>query len=251
MSMDEWQIMFRGVQAIARTANSFGQGLEQTIGFARRNTKLFNDPDYWERVEQHSFQRAAHRVINWAKEGLESLDCKESWEFLILDLGDCPEIFSLYSPGRQELLAEAKLRKWLFGGSVIGAEELEQCFALDVGDAFQELFGEERIEWVYHNVRKLHDELLSWNAGGSVEFHGNNGYLLWLTFGSLALLEPLRNVDYGGEILRGRSRLYLLSGFESIFLYLATLTPEGLCFEGDLRNPGENSSGAGQMRLPL
>lgn len=251
MSMDEWQTMFRGVQTITRSTNSFGEGLEQIIWFARKNPKLFDEPDYWDRVEQHRFPRPANRVINWAKEGVENLDYKENWEFLILDLGDCPEIFSLYSPGSQALLAEVKLRKLLLDDSVIGAEELEQCFASDVGDPFQRLYGDERAEWVYHNVSELNDELLSWNVGGSVEFHGNNGYLLWLAVGSLALLEPLRNLDYCKQILHGRSRLYLLSGFESIFLHLATVTPEGLLFEGDIKNTDEGFLEADQMRLPL
>ena len=64
-----------------------------------------------------------------------------------------------------------------------------------------------------------------------MDYHGDNGYFLWLVFGSFALLAPLKHASFRERVLRGRDRLYLLAGFEEIFTCLATVTREGLRYE--------------------
>lgn len=45
------------------------------------------------------------------------------------------------------------------------------------------------------------------------------------------LLSPFSDVKYCKQVLRGRDKLYLLSGFESLFTLLATVTTAGLVYE--------------------
>ena len=228
--MIDWQEMFRGVQTIAQSAESFEQGMSQTIALARSDKRKYDEPAYWDLVERSASQLPTSAVVGWAREGLESLDRAADWDFVLLDLGDCPEVFDLYGLGCRAAFVEDRFRGLVLSTSVIEFHEFEECFAADVSDPESELYDCERLEWVYHNVRELEHDILSWNMD-SVDFHGNNGYLLWLALGSLALAAPLKDQDYCRAILRGRSRLYLMPGFEEIFFYLATVTPQGLSFE--------------------
>jgi hypothetical protein len=201
------------------------------VDLARGDWKLFPPSDYWDRVESRISQLPVETVTAWAREGLEALPQREGWELLLLDLGDCPEMFFLYSPGGQPHLDEAKVRRWLICGPVIDCTDLEHCFARPVEAPFEYLFSDDHVVWSEHNVRELDDEVLTWNRGESFDYHGNSGYLLWLALGSLALLDPLRDAGYCRQILEGREKLYLLAGFEQIFCYLGTVTPAGLVFE--------------------
>lgn len=255
--MDEWDAIFEAVQRTVRTAGDFEEGLRQVIEFARSYPELFDEPDYWDEVKTHEFGSAWEAVTGWAKEGLESLGPGEGWEFLILDLGDCPEIFRLYRPGSQGLMSEAILRNLLLTEGLIGTD-FAGCFAPEAGDPFTLLFGPEGKDLTDHNVAELDDDVLSWNERAGFDDHGWNGYLLWLAFGSMALREPLREKEYCRRVLNGRDRLYLLYGFEEIFCYFATLTPEGLRFENDLppakyplrEPPLQEPPNSPQLRLP-
>ena len=57
--------------------------------------------------------------------------------------------------------------------------------------------------------------------------------------GSLALVEPLRDISYCQSVLQGRDELYLLSGLESTFFPVATVTPEGIVIARTLNGRGE------------
>src|SRR5262249_54378210 len=154
------------------------------VVFAREHGELFREPDYWARVESHDFRRAFDTVTGWARDGWERLaraDCwSRDWEFVLLDLGDCPEIFRLYTPGGQVLMSEPKLRTSLLQNAVIGCSTLTSCFGPNVLNPFERLFGEEKETWAYQNVRALKDPLLSWNArAANRDYHGSNGYFLW------------------------------------------------------------------------
>ncbi|MGV3721392.1 MAG: hypothetical protein ACO1SX_10835 [Actinomycetota bacterium] len=232
--MNQWEEMFRWVQGLLRSGCSVEEALRRALQFAQSRPDLFPETSFWTQVERHLTKLPVDRVVDWAREGLENLGPGQGWKLALLDLGDCPESFFLYSPGGQELLEEEKIRRSLFADAVIDCCFLEECFDQPVDDPFEQLFGDDaRKERTYHNVRELKDEILTWNVGGSVDFQGNSGYLLWLTIGSLALLQLLRDDDYRRRILRGRERLYVLCGYEEIFFYAATATRQGLLFEDD------------------
>ena len=228
--MTDWLKMFQGVQAIARSATNVAEGLNLTVTFARNDVNVYDDPEYWSRVELFDLQFPSNTVSSWAREALEKLDPAEGWGLLILDLGDSPDIFRPYKLEGESLFAEDKLRDLMFSKSAVEFGEFAGCFDVTGADAENELDSCEQDELTYHNVEELEDDILTWNVG-SYDYKGDNGYLLWLVLGSLALIEPLRDLKYCKEILRGRDRLYLLSGFEEIFLYLGTVTPEGLRFQ--------------------
>jgi hypothetical protein len=130
-------------------------------------------------------------------------------------------------------MVEHKVRDLLLGRDLIECTELDGCFARKEEDVFRLLFGRgSTTEWVYHNVSELDDSILSWNIRTTDRFHqGENGYLLWLLLGSFALLAPLAEPAYCKSLLQGRDRVYLLSGFESLYSYLATVTPDGIRYE--------------------
>lgn len=52
-----------------------------------------------------------------------------------------------------------------------------------------------------------------------------------MLLGSLALMAPLADGDYCKSLLAGRDKVYLLSGFESLYSYLATVTADGIQYE--------------------
>ncbi len=229
--MDEWLIIFEQVQKITRNTQSLEESIAQVVAFARNNPTVFDEQDYWNQAQNHGFQAAFATLTDWAKQGLSSLDPKAGWQFLVLDLGDCPETFRLYSPGGQSLMSESQFHNILLSKRIISGADMEGCFGPDIFDPFSQLFGEEKTELSDHHVSKLDDILLDWTASGETNFHGMSGYLLWLTLGSLALVEALRDTPYCESILQGRDKLYLLSGYEEIFFYAATVTPEGILHE--------------------
>lgn len=229
--MDEWELIFGKVQSLSQSAGSVQEGLNEILAFAHDNADTFDEPEYWKQVENHNFLPAINVVRSWMIAGLESPAPKSEWEFLLLDLGDCPETFRLYSPGGQDLIDESKFRNLVFNDLVIECGAFENCFSAAVGEPFDILFGPQRREYSEHHVSELDDTLLNWSDDEEMDFHRWNGYLLWLAVGSLALVDQLRDASYCNRILRGRERIYLLAGYEEIFFYLATITPTGLQFE--------------------
>ena len=223
--------MFETVQSIARDALPMGQSLKTIIALARSSPTLFEGAEYWNQAQGHDFQAAFSALTGWAKQGFAALGPRTGWQFVLLDLGDCPEVFRLYSPGGQELMSEQKFGDVLTSELIIRTSDMEYCFGSDVADPFDHLFGRARVELSDHHVSELGDNILDWTDDAEMDFHGNSGYLLWLTLGSLALMEPLRDVGYCKAILQGRDKLHLLSGFEEIFYYIATVTPDGLSYE--------------------
>lgn len=229
--MDSWQAMFDEVRRIVRQSLPLDESLAQVIQFAENNPSLCNEPEYWRQVGSHDFRLAFDATVGWGKVGIAQLVPKEGWEFLLLDLGDCPETFRLYRPGGQELMSEPKLRVLLTQEPVIEAGAFEECFTDEAKNSFDLLFGAPQ-ELADHHVSELSDQTLDWTGDSEdANYHGDNGYLLWLLLGSLAFLSPFSDVEYCKRILQGRDKLYLLSGYEEIFSYLATVTVAGLVYE--------------------
>lgn len=241
--MSNWEMMFRGVQQVTRSAKSVEEGIRQIITYARKNKGEYGEPEHWRRLDQLETEYPIHQVTEWAKEGLTALPKTNGWEFILLDLGDAPDTFHLYRItyysnaqnslqwiGHDGSFNQDDLRHLLSANSVIEFGMLDDCFDADpTQDSLDNTFDIETLS--SHTVEELNNEVFSWNKNGSLNWHGSSGELAWLAFGSLALIEPLRNLDFCRRILDGRSRLYLLSGFEEIFFHLATVTPDGLTFD--------------------
>ena len=229
--MTDWLAMFEEVRRIVRQFLPLDESLAQVIQFAENNPDMCDEPEYWQQVKSHDFRPAFDTMIGWGKTSIAQLAPNEGWEFLLLDLGDCPETFRLYRPGGQELMSEPKLRALLSQELLVEAGAFEECFAADTENTFNLLFGSTQ-ELADHHVSELGDDILDWTSDTEDnDDHGDNGCLLWLLLGSLALLSPFSSVDYCKRILQGRDRLYLLSGYESLFTSLATVTTAGLVYE--------------------
>lgn len=229
--MDEWQIMFGQVQSITRSNQSLQQNLEKLFEFVRRNPALFDDLEFWSRAEDYNFRPDFAVLADWAKQGFEALEPETGGQFLLLDLGDCPETFRLYCPGGQKRMSEEKFCGALSNNLIVSTSDMEECFGLEIPSPFHQLFGKNLTELSDHHVSELSGSIMDWTGNGSHDFHGNGGYLLWLMLGSLALIEPLRDKNFCKAILKGRDRLHLLSGYEEILFYAATITPEGISFD--------------------
>lgn len=240
--MTEWDKMFWAVKEISRSSRSVHEGLKRIVFFARSISNQYDDPEYWDQVEFQLFQLPGAEIVEWSKAGLEEVKVGKGWDALILDLGDCPETFNLQTYGFGAQFDEGKFNRVISSKQAIHYQEFAECYPDTVAnpkDALNTLYftGNNRTELVYRNVTSLNDGILSWNQSGSFDFHGDNGYLLWLAIGSLALIEALREANYCREILAGRDRLYLLSGFEEIFFHLDTVTAEGLTYNRHHASP--------------
>jgi len=229
--LDNWSAMFEEVRCIVRQGLPLSESLFQVIEFANSNPALCDEPEYWRQVKSHEFRPAFDTMIGWGKAGLVQIAPSKGWEFLLLDLGDCPETFRLYSPGGQKLMSDLRLRVLLSQKLVIEAGAFEECFATTPENSFNLLFRNAQ-DFADHHVSELNDDILDWTGDTEdADDHGNNGCLLWLLLGSLALLSPFNDSDYCRQTLQGRDKLYLLSGFESLFTHLATVTAAGLVYE--------------------
>ena len=225
-----WGEIFETVQTVTRSARSLEEGLALTITAARRDPQLYDDQKYWDWVESHAPVLPVSAIVNWAKEGYEELAQAEGWSFVLVDFGDCPEILRMEQYAHKAF-DERRLREMIFAESLFEFFYLAECLVDNKPEEIQALYSYHEPTLTDHNVRELNDEILTWNDDPEFDYNRNNGDLLWLALGCLALIEPLRDAAYCRKILRGRDRLYVLAGYEEIFLYLATVTPDGLQFE--------------------
>lgn len=233
--MTDWDKMYWAVREISRSSYSVHEGLKRTIFFARSISNQYDEPEYWDQVEYQLHQLPIAAIVEWSKAAMEELKAGEGWDALILDLGDCPEVFGIHTYSFGTRFDEGKFDSLISSKQVIHSQEFAECYPSTVAnpkDTLNALYftGNNRVELVYRNVASLNDGILSWNQNGSYDFRGDNGYLLWLAVGSLALVEALREPSYCQKILAGRDKLYLLSGFEEIFFHLDTVTAEGLTY---------------------
>jgi hypothetical protein len=66
-------------------------------------------------------------------------------------------------------------------------------------------------------------------------FSGNNGYFLWLTVGSFALLQSLQAYRVSDAVAGRTDKLYIVIGFEELFSHFATFT------NGEIVVPSESN----------
>jgi hypothetical protein len=129
-------------------------------------------------------------------------------------------------------MSEPKVRELLLSETVVDYYQLARCYSPETKTQVNDLFSSQETRHIYRNVDWLGDSILSGKDGSTRRnYQGNNSYFLWLVVGSLSLVSPLRDVNVCKRILGGRDRLYLLAGFEQIFTYLATVTPDGIQYE--------------------
>ena len=242
--MSDWDMMFRGVQQATRPASFVEEGIGQIIAYAHSNKREYGEADYWQHLDKLETDYPTHQVTEWAEEGLTALPDSEGWELLLLDLGDAPDTFHLYRVtyfstsqnnlqwvGHDGSFNQNKLRHLLSTNSVIEFGMLDDCFDEDPMEDGQSQASSDIETLSSHNVGELDSEIFSWNKRGALNWHGSSGELAWLAFGSLALIEPLRDPEFCRRVLGSRSRLYLLSGSDEIFFHLATVTRDGLTFD--------------------
>lgn len=214
--MTNWNMMFEGVQKIIWSSTSMQAGIEKVIAFAKQHPQEYSDPQFWERVSSSQFP--IEIIRQWAYEGFQNLQPCSDWTLIRLDAGDGPDIFRMIEVQPAPHLEDDVLGDFIKGSVVREAGE------------FPEIGLASHTEYILsdHNVDELSDPVLNWKQSRPpYDYHGNNGYLLWLTIASLALCLPLQDQAYCINILKGRPRLLLMSGFEEIFFWAGEITQEG------------------------
>ncbi|MEO8391985.1 MAG: hypothetical protein ABI700_03245 [Chloroflexota bacterium] len=205
--MATWSQMFEAAQTLVQNSPDWRTGIARTIAFARQNPAIYA-ADYWQSVSADDLPIDV--VTSWAVAGFECLERYEGGAVAILDCGDCPDVFRL-AEGR--FSSETSLEAF---------RSFSKTDALRSGEEFPGITSISEV--AYHHVRELTHPILNWSGH---DYHGDDGYLLWLSVATLALLEPLRDLAFCKRILRGRSEIILMSGFEEIFFYVGTISAAG------------------------
>lgn len=216
MSTD-WDGMFAGVQTIVRDAASIRDGIAMAIEFAKKKPEEYGDLAEWDRVTTALDEFPIDRIVQWAEMGIEQLDHGSGTEVLLLDLGDCPHMFEIQRVGDSKTFDDEELRQTVRSQVIIGDDDLR--------DATRESHGNFKMKTLI--TRNLIYERFGLPTSRD---NASASYFFWLAAGSLAFLEPFRNSVMCVPKLKGRRKLYLLSGFEEIFLYLCTVTEKGIAF---------------------
>ena len=217
--MENWERIFQGAKQIVSSSGTIEEAVAKAVTKARQSPAIFDEPDYWARVENHDFGASFDTVAHWADNALRQLRCPRRWDLLILDLGDCPEILFPYIAGAPEKISEKKLLG-LFRQTLIGASEFERCFREHSDAWYDEFFGD-RKELAEESVRELNDPMLNWTSQS--DYHGNNGYFLWLIIGGFALFEALRTSGLSSRLSKEGKRLHILIGFEELFSHFKSV----------------------------
>jgi hypothetical protein len=205
--MIDWYSMFETVQTIVKTSLDWRTGITDVIAYARRNPATYS-ADYWQAVSADELP--FDTVTSWAVEGFERFESYEGGTVAILDCGDCPDVFRLTDA------------RFSFEMSFEQFCSFAKIDAPRPGEGFSGI--SLAFEVANHHVRELTHPLLNWQGH---DYHGDNGYLLWLSVATLALREPLRDLNFCQRLLHGRSEIILMSGFEEIFFYVGTISAAG------------------------
>jgi hypothetical protein len=211
--MIDWEGMFASVQEIVRTAEDTADGIQRTCAFAAQYRDEYDEPEFWERVTATKFP--FDTLETWIQDGLNLLDSPESQSLLVLDCGDCPDGLWLGNSLTPSAERFREFEQFAKSNVVVAGEDFARAGIKDV----QILTN--------HLVIELNHPILSYLLFDR-QWHGTNGYLLWLAVASLALCHPLRDPNFCRQILSVRESLLLMSGYEEIFFYLGTVTADGL-----------------------
>jgi hypothetical protein len=216
-SFMNWKSLFAEAQAIVRDATSVTDGVARSIDLAKRKPDEFGNAAEWEPLIAALDEGQIRRVIGWAETGIDQLAGGCDFDVLLLDLGDCPHMFEL-TKGRESTIDEERFRQTVLSKPLIEWHELSETV-----DNFHDMF---------HFVTLIERNLLYEDfAFCPHHFEESAGCLFWLVLGSLGLIEPFRDAKKCASMLKGRNKLYLLSGYEEIFMYLCSVTKKGIEFE--------------------
>lgn len=216
--MDEWILIFETVQLVVQTADSPIDGLSDLIAFAKAHPDIFADAAFWKRAANHPIPFDA--LIERARAGflrVPPFDPVEGASVILLDCGDCPETFVMSLLELAPETSYESLMHFVTSSSILSAQDFPALVLSPELDAPL-------------NADTIADVQPSWAEAGLYTCDWN-GYLLWLCVATLALIEPLHDPDFCAQILNGRERIILLSGYEEIFLYAGTITADGLVIE--------------------
>ena len=202
--------MFGGVQRIVQSSSSGLAGLAEIVAFARQHPEAYA-VDYWNAVSPNEVPMQV--ISGWAVEGFEKLEAGADWSLIMLDCGDAPDSFRLSECRFAPDMMPDRFRAFATADTVRSGKEFPGAQSVT--------------ELSKHHVDELNHSLLNWRQSAQ-GYDGSNGYLLWLGAASLALCDSVRDPVLCQRILRGRSAMVLMSGFEEIFFYSGTISSAGL-----------------------
>jgi hypothetical protein len=230
MSLDILEMIYSTTHHIIQSGMSFKEGLSYLIEIANSHSDRF-ETLYWQQVKQAEFP--FDLLQSWAKEGYENLEALETWSVIVLDCGDCPETFFMRDVKAAMTFSYSDLTAILMERPIIALARFSPNYPFDTNIAIEH-------DLVMHHISELNHPILSWYEypfippGFDLENDspgcGDDESFLWLAVCSMALCEPLKNPSACQSILKNRSKAILLSGFEEDFVYLGTITPQGLSF---------------------
>ncbi len=211
--MIDWEGMFAGARDMVRAAEGLEDGIRQLYAFAARNPAVYDEPKFWERVASAQFP--FDTLDTWVREGLIALDSAQGQAILVLDCGDCPDIFRLEACLVPSTAAYEDFGQYAKSNVVVAGEDFARASIKEVRVLTQ------------HHVTELNHPILSYPLYDK-GWHGANGYLLWLGVASLALCQPLRDAAVCRSILGQRDKMLVMSGYEEIFFTLGSVSTRGL-----------------------
>lgn len=216
--MENWERMFAGVQRLVWEAASLQDGMNRLVAFAGQHPAQYDDPAYWQQAA--SIPLPFETIMGWVREGSAAFapDMTHKTALLVLDCGDAPDTFHLQEWRLSRPVDVPELAKILKEQPLLDAYTLEKHLPI-----------QQTLQLAYHNVAELRHPILSWNQSGS-DYHGENGYLLWLAVVALAWRECLRDAPYCQSLLKGCDQIFMLAGYEEIFFYTGTISAQGLEF---------------------
>jgi len=184
----------------------------------------------WDRVKADQMGSVVTRVIKWADAGLNEAVLGADAGVLLLNLGDCPQFFELRLIPLPVSFDQAVLERIAGKGSYFEFGQLYECVTAEDPETALFRIWDSGKAVVEHDVSELEHDLLSWNVDGSLDYHGEEGYLLWLLTAGFALAKALKKRGVFRRLLGKGRVVYVLVGFESIFTMLCVVDRRGVRF---------------------
>ncbi|MBL8117681.1 MAG: hypothetical protein JNJ78_09155 [Anaerolineae bacterium] len=212
MTARHWSEMFAAVQHIAHLPLTFDKQIKQICAFAMQNPTLYTPSEYWQTVVSNALPYEA--IMAWSKAALVELPSCNHWSLLMLDCGDGGDVFRL-----TDFQINPAIRYEDF-------ESVARAKTLRHGEDFPIPMAQGRVpkNIADHSIGELQHPVLSYD---SLDI---NSSLLWLSMATFALCETLRDATFCKQILQGRKKMMVMSGFEAIFFYVGVVSNEGLGF---------------------
>lgn len=201
---EPWDTFWESTIKFLKNGDTFEEALPKIkkIVSSKKLAKEFEPTEHWDEINSADYSKDKDLLESWVLKGLKGLAKHPTADVIHIELGDCPETFSIDYQVYHE----------------IDPDEVEDH---DINEVF--------VWEASSNVDETASKLKAFPfpvMHTQEKFDMNIGYFLWLEFACLTIAERFKKKDLA-QYLGDRDAVIITIGFEVAITYGGTLTKSG------------------------